>query len=206
MRQFTDGPRVRSPACPTASNRRRSAVRLADRTTRAEGVVGRPRRELGPALGPQLVERVDRMLDVEPAEAGEAGRLGHRVGPATRAGRGCRGRRHRAPTAPTTGRTAPTRRTSARPCGFLATFSAKESRALMSTSSHTPSSCERGADRLHHLLRVGHVVDAVEGRHEVDRAVRGQRLVRGRRGSGRWSGRARARRRSARSSARREMS
>ena len=35
----------------------------------------------------------------------------------------------------------------------------------MSTSSHVPSSAERRADGLHHLLRVGHVVDAVERGH-----------------------------------------
>ena len=46
--------------------------------------------------------------------------------------------------------------------GFLRTFSSNVSSALMSTSSHVPSRLERRADGHDHLLRVGHVVDAVE--------------------------------------------
>ena len=61
--------------------------------------------------------------------------------------------------------------------GFLATFSAKVSRALMSTSSHVPSGAIARADGVHHLLGMGHVVDAVERRDEVERVVVRQRLV-----------------------------
>jgi hypothetical protein len=48
----------------------------------------------------------------------------------------------------------------------------------MSTSSHVPSS-RASADRPHRLGRVGHVVDAVERRDEVDRPVSRQRLLTG---------------------------
>ena len=73
--------------------------------------------------------------------------------------------------------------------GVLATFSAEASLALMSTSSQVPSSRSAGSDGLDHLLWTGHVVEAVECGHQVDRAVRRKWITPGHRGSGRWPGR-----------------
>ena len=61
--------------------------------------------------------------------------------------------------------------------GFFSAFIANVSCALMSTSSQVPSGRDRAAQRLHHLERVRHVVDAVERRDEPDRPVVGQRFV-----------------------------
>ena len=132
-----------------------------------------------PCSRPHLVEGVDGVVDVEPAEAGEAGGLSPSPGAATRGGRACPG------PAPPGSDSAEDRHDStdtpymSAVMGFLATFSAYESRALMSTSSHVPSSRERGADGRHHLLGMGHVVDAVERRHQVHRPVGRQRLLPG---------------------------
>ena len=60
----------------------------------------------GRASGADLVERVDRAVDLEPAEPGEPGLGGHRPGRVLAAGRGCRARHRPARTAPTTCTTA----------------------------------------------------------------------------------------------------
>ena len=75
--------------------------------------------------------------------------------------------------------------------GFWPTFSANVSWALMSTSSHVPSSRSEARMASHHPLRIGHVVDAVERRDQVDRVVVGQRCHRACRGSWRWPARTR---------------
>ena len=55
--------------------------------------------------------------------------------------------------------------------GFLRAFCSNVSSALMSTSNHVPSSAIAARIASHHLLRMSHVVNAVERRHEIDAVI-----------------------------------
>ena len=135
-----------------------------------------PRR--APTSGADLVEGVDRAVEVDRAEAREPGGLGHR--------------RARLSDMPSVPRPAPPGSDSAEDMqlitlvpymsvaiGFRSTFSANVSYALMSATSQVPSSARARPDRPGDPVRVGHVVQAVERGHEPERSVGGQRPLRG---------------------------